>query len=135
MTAIREALEDQLEKYEQQLASLNSYIKELKAMTHKHGTEKDHFEDDLMEAEHNVKYYQDEIARIKKELKQSPSGKGKGGKKDSILPRTKKQGIGSAIISSISFVAGAILGSKLMSKKGGQGTPEKQTPEKTEDGQ
>jgi septal ring factor EnvC (AmiA/AmiB activator) len=127
MTAIREALEDQLEKYEQQLASLNSYIKELKDMTERHGTEKEHFDDDLMEAEHNVKYYQDEIARIRKELKGAPSGKGK---KDSILPRTKKQGIGSAIISSISFVAGAILGSKLMSKKG-----DKEMPEKTKEGQ
>jgi hypothetical protein len=120
MKANREILEDHLERYEKQLASLNSYIKELKDMTARHSTEKEHFGEDLMEAEHNVKYYEDEIARIKKEIKNLPYGQGR---KDSILPRTAKQCINSAIISSISFVAGAVLGSRLKSRKGGKETP------------
>lgn len=100
-------------KYERELAGLKSYIKELKDRTAEHGTPAEHFDEDLLEAEHNTKYYEDEIARIKKE-----SGGGGRAECDTILPRTAKQGIGSLIISSISFVAGAILGSRLKSRRG-----------------
>lgn len=120
MKANREMLEDQLERHESQLKSRNSFLKELKHMTDRHDTEEEHFSEDLMEAEHDLKYHEDEIARIKKEIKNLPYGQGQ---KDSILPRTAKQGIGSAILSSISFVAGAILGSRLMSKKARKETP------------
>lgn len=119
MKANREMLEDQLDRYQRQLSGLKSFMKELKAMTDRHGTEKEHFHEDLIEAEHNIKFYEGEIARLKKEIDKSPSGQGG---KDSILPRTAKQGIGSAILSSISFLAGAVLGSKLKSKKGGKET-------------
>lgn len=74
MNANREMFEDQLESYEAQLRSLNSYIKELNDKTAKHDTEKAHFEQDLMEAEHNVKYYEGEIARIRELIEKESGG-------------------------------------------------------------
>ena len=118
MKASRDMLEDQLQDYEKQLASLSAYLKELKDMTARHGTDKEHFEGDVAEAEHNVLYYKDEIARIKQELSESANAGRPQTGADTILPRTKKQGLGSLIISSISFVAGALLGSRLKSRRG-----------------
>lgn len=63
-----EMLEDQLESYREKLKSLNSYAKELNDMIAKHGTDRAHFEEDLVEAEHNVKYYEGEMARISEQM-------------------------------------------------------------------
>ena len=68
MKASREMLEDVLENYQESLRGLNSYVKELKTMTAKHGTDRQHFEDDLREAQHNMSFYEAEIVRIKKEI-------------------------------------------------------------------
>ncbi len=103
MAESRETLEDHLERYEQELRELNSFIAELKAMTDKHDTETEHFAEDLLEAEHNVLFYKSEIARIKK-LLQGPSWR---------LPQTREEIIGVFLISSLSFVAGMLIGSKL----------------------
>lgn len=118
MKASRDMLEDQLQDYEKELASLSSYVKELKDMTARHGTAKEHFEGDVAEAEHNARYYEGEITRLKQELGKSANEGRPQAEADTILPRTKKQGLGSLIISSISFAAGALLGSKLKSRRG-----------------
>jgi uncharacterized protein YegP (UPF0339 family) len=68
-------LEEQLKNYEGQLWGLTSYVKELKDKTAQHGTEQEHFEADLLEAEHNIKYYEGEIARIR-ELLEKERGEG-----------------------------------------------------------
>jgi uncharacterized protein len=60
-----ETSKEQLKDYEGQLSGLNSYVRELKDTTDKHGTGREHFEVDLMEAEHNIKYYEGEIARLR----------------------------------------------------------------------
>jgi hypothetical protein len=116
--------ESQLERFEEQLRGFKSYIKELKDRTTEYGTPDEQFADDLMEAEQNVKYYEGEIALIKEQL-------GTGGKTgdtetvvDTILPRTAKQGIGSFILTSIGFVAGALLASRLSSSRGSKDRPE-----------
>lgn len=120
----REILEDRLERYEAQLQSLKSYLKELKDKTAEHGTDKAQFEEDLIEAEHNVKYYEDERARLKKALGKSAEGAYPRNVADSILPRTMKQGVGSFVLSAISFVSGALLGSKLKARRGNKDEPE-----------
>ncbi|MDT4895180.1 MAG: hypothetical protein QOH25_257 [Acidobacteriota bacterium] len=120
----REMLEDQLENFETQLRSLNSYLKELKDKTAEHGTDRAQFEEDLIEAENNVKYYEGEIARLKKEVGKSDQGAGTRTVADSILPRTAKQGIGSFVLSAISFVSGALLGSKLKARQASKDAPE-----------
>ncbi|HEX8921879.1 MAG TPA: hypothetical protein VF766_10405 [Pyrinomonadaceae bacterium] len=124
MKVNREILEDQLDRNEAQLKSLTSFLKELNDRVAEHGTDKAQVEEDLHEAEHNIKYYESEIAQIKKELG-GKSDKGSSPQKtpDSVLPRTAKQGLGSLILSSISFVAGALFGSKLKAKQAGKGTP------------
>ena len=119
----REMLEDHLERYEAQLRSLNSFLKELKDKTAEHGTDKAHFEEDLIEAEHNVTFYEGEIARLKKELGGSYKGAGTRTVPDSVLPRTAKQGVGSFVISAISFVSGALLGSKLKARRDSKDAP------------
>jgi uncharacterized protein len=74
MSDSREQLEDQLESYRGKLRGFNSYIKELNDMCAKHGTGKEHFEGDLREAEHNVKYYEGEIALIGELIEQGTGG-------------------------------------------------------------
>ena len=74
MKADHEMLEGQLKDYEEQLRGLNSYVKELKDKTAEHGTEKEHFEGDMTEAEHNIKYYEGEIARIRESMGDEPGG-------------------------------------------------------------
>ncbi|HUQ33960.1 MAG TPA: hypothetical protein VM095_17700 [Pyrinomonadaceae bacterium] len=115
MKANREMLEDQQQRYETQLKGLKSYVKELKDMSAKHGTDPWQLEEDLREAECNIKYYEGEVARVKSEMGESGAEAPAKGEADNLLPRTLKQGLGSLIFSSISFVAGAVLGSKLKS--------------------
>src|ERR671916_425773 len=74
MKSEHEWSEDEPRGYEGQLRGLRSYVRELKETAAAHGTEPEHFEHDLTEAEHNIKYYEDEVARIKGQL-----GKGSDG--------------------------------------------------------
>src|SRR5215216_1722249 len=74
MSADQEILERELKDYEGELKGLYSYVKELKDKTAEHGTEKEHFEVDLMEAEHNITYYEGEVARIKGLIEKEPGG-------------------------------------------------------------
>jgi hypothetical protein len=106
----RATLERQLHTNEQKLQGLRSYLKELSAMTDKHGTDKEHFGEDLLETEHNITYYEGEISRIKRELGKSPKTGSSSTGSDSFLPKTPKQGVSSLLFSSIGFVAGAIFG-------------------------
>ncbi len=112
----RQILEQQLISYEERAARLHSYLHALKETTAKHGTGNEHFEGDQIEAENDAAYYDGEIARLKKELAQS-TPQIVAGAVGSVLPQTPKQGLGSIIFSSISFLAGALLGSKLKSRK------------------
>ena len=119
----KEILEDRLEDCEAELKGLSSYVQELKTITAKLGTDHAQYEDDLMEAEQNIGYYQGEIAATKAEIgepakpadpaKPEPAKPVLGG----VLPQTAKQGIGSVVFSSISFIFGALLGSRLKSRK------------------
>ncbi|HEY0377498.1 MAG TPA: hypothetical protein VGC87_11290 [Pyrinomonadaceae bacterium] len=115
MEANRDALEDQLQEYEQQVRGLKSYVRELTDQAARQGTEKSEYEMDLIEAEHNVKYYEAEMARIRKEL---GGARGGGGRHQvgTILPRTARQGVGALVFSAIGFLAGVVLGSVLNSR-------------------
>lgn len=114
MKTNREILEGQLETYEDELKGLSSYVQELKTMSAKHSTPKEQCHSDWTKAIHNIGYYESEIARIKKEMETVPKV---GTVAGTLLPPTRNQGIGAAILSSISFVAGAFLGSRLKSGK------------------
>ena len=120
MKANREALEDQLEAYEQKAASLKSFIRELNERAAELGTERSLFEEDLFEAQHNAEHYEGEIARIRQEIRESSGGAARPRKSAGAAPaRTAKQGLGSLVISAVSFTAGALLGSKVKSRKRG----------------
>jgi len=120
MKANREMLEAQLMEYESQVKGLKSFVKELTARTAEHNTDREHFEMDLIEAENNIKYYEGAIGHIKDEIGKAATSKSTPPAADTILPRTVKQGIGSFVFSSVSFVAGAILGSRLKSRSASQ---------------
>ncbi len=126
MNVSRDTLEDQLQDYETQLKCLKSYLKELNDMAAKHGTGREQFESDLFEAEHNIKYYGGEIARLKNEIRalEKASGTGGGGAVTTMLPQTMKQGLGFLILSALSFGVGALLGSTLSSRRGGKDSSE-----------
>jgi chromosome segregation ATPase len=109
----RLTMEGQLEHYDGQLKSLNSYIKELTDRTQEYGTDTAQFETDLLEAQNNVKYYEGELARVSEELADADKTTGKSQDTSTILPFGVKPSLGLLILSSVSFVAGAILGSKL----------------------
>jgi hypothetical protein len=119
MKSDREILEEQLENYEERLKSASSYVRELKSVTAKLGTPSEQFEDDLIEAEHNIGFYEGEIAEIKKELGGSatpaPTQPGVG----TILSQIPKPGISALFFSAIGLIAGVILGSRLNSRRGG----------------
>ncbi|HKS28174.1 MAG TPA: DUF1508 domain-containing protein [Pyrinomonadaceae bacterium] len=69
-----EMLEDQLKAYEGELRELNSYVKELKNRTAEQGTSAEQYEEDLTEAEHNIKYYEGEVARIREQAGKEAGG-------------------------------------------------------------
>lgn len=111
MSVNRDLLEDRLQEYEEQLRGINAYLKELKAVTDKHDTDEAQFAEDVLEAEHNIKFFQSEIAAIKAEL-------GGWGGTHALLCRLKQPGVMTIGIGVISFVAGALLGSTLKSGGG-----------------
>jgi hypothetical protein len=122
MKANKEILEDELEDYEAKLKGSSSFLQELKTTTTKCGTEPQQYVDDQHETEHNIKFYEAEIARLKKEVGapgKPPPPKPEPGKPvlGGVLPQTSRQGIGSVIFSSIGFVFGALLGSRIKSRK------------------
>ena len=110
----RAILEDQLEEYSEKFAGLNSYIKELNSTMAKLGTDRAQVEEDLVEAEHNAKYYHAEIGRLQKELGGSPSTK-----PGSVVPMgtTTKPGLLALALSPIGFLVGALLGAKLRARR------------------
>ena len=113
MKARRDVLEDHLQEYERQVTGLKSYVPELRDQADKPGTEKSQYEMDVIEAEHNITFYEGEIARIKKEIGGTRSRPPYAG---TILPRTARQGIGSFVFTAIGFVTGVFLGSQLKSE-------------------
>ena len=110
----REILEEQFGTCEDKLKGLISYVNELKTMTARHGTPKEQFEPDLMEATNNIGYYKVELARLNKEMATAARQGRPGTVSDTLLPKTR---IGAALLSSISFLAGALFGSQLKSGK------------------
>ncbi len=105
----RAVLEDHLESYQQKLRSLNSYVKELNDRAAEHGTDPAIFEADLLEAQHNVAYYEAEVARIKGEL---------GGARGVLAGVPIKQGVGALALSALCFAAGVLVGARLLSGRG-----------------
>ena len=67
----------------------------------------------LTKARHNVKYYESEVERIRKEL--AESDKTDAAPDEPYTIPLLKQGIGALILTAVSFVAGAILASRLSS--------------------
>jgi hypothetical protein len=116
MQSNRQMLADELEAYEEKAKGLTSYVRELKTMTAKHDTPKERFESDLLKAMHNIVFYEAEIARLKNQMRTPLQGV-KPGTVGTLLPKTRNQGIGAVILSSISFAAGTILGSLMNSGK------------------
>ncbi|MBD0373763.1 MAG: hypothetical protein ICV60_23225 [Pyrinomonadaceae bacterium] len=108
-----ELLKDQLEEYEEELKGIKSYVKELNDMTARHGTDSEVVKDDLFEAESNSNYYEAEITRIKRELGQSGIAPKVQAAAKAVMPQTAKQGVGSLLFSSIGFLAGLLLGTRL----------------------
>lgn len=74
MKASQEMLEEQLKNYEGQLRELSSFLKELKDRVAEYSTPGEHFETDLRETEHNIKYYEGEVARVRELIEKEASG-------------------------------------------------------------
>lgn len=117
MNSNRGILAERLETYEDKLRGVSSYVKELKTMTAKCNTPNEQFESDLNEALHNIGYYEAEIARLRMQPGTAAPRIKLGTVPGTLLPSTRNQGIGAIIFSSISFAAGAIMGSLLKSGK------------------
>lgn len=120
MSTNAELLQDQFDKYQEQLMSTKSYIKALKDMTAQHGTDKSHYESDLWEAENNARYYEEEIARLKKELGRAGKALPVKTRTGKALPQSLRPGLSTMVLASISFAAGVLVGSMLLSRGDGQ---------------
>ncbi len=105
-------LKDELAEHEAELQSLKSYVRALREMTSKHGTDEEHFMSDLQEAENNVRFYEAEVERLRKELRAS-RGERAQDFVEALWPRTMTQGVTILLFSSISFLAGALLAARL----------------------
>ena len=123
MNESRETLEDRLQNYEAQLGGLKSFVKELNHHADKHETPREHLEEDLLEAEHNIKFYEEGIEHVKAQLAKlgdapQPGRPGAGG--GGIGPVLKsKKGIG-AIVVGLAAAALVALGLKKSRRGGGK---------------
>ncbi len=118
MTLTRDQLEDQAGEYQTRLSGLRSYMTELREMLSRHGTDESLLEADLHEAEHNVRYYEAELARVRKELGAARGGGGGTGRVEALLPLTGKQSAGAIALVSLGFAAGVLVGRLLNDRKG-----------------
>ena len=116
MKASRDVLEDRLKAQQEELNGLRSYVTELKAMTAKHGTGAELVEQDLREAEHNIAYYEARVTMLKSEIDASESGKPTQ-TEGTPAPQGSRRGINSVVFSSLGFIAGALFGSRIKSRK------------------
>ena len=118
MNESRDTLEERLQDYEARLGGLKSFVKELNDKVAEHGTERDHVHEDLLEAEHNVKFYEDGVAQLKAQLAElgdapKPGRPYAGG----VGPVLKsKKGIGALVVG---LLAGALVAIGLKSRRGG----------------
>ena len=119
MNESRDTLEDRLQNYEARLGGLKSFVKELNARADEHGTAREHFEEDLVEAEHNLKFYEEGIAQTKAALAKLGDAPGPGGG-GGTTPGTglkSKKGIGALLIG---LAAAALVAVGLKSRRGGK---------------
>ena len=122
MNQTREFLEDQAQRYETQLASLKSFLRTLRETAAKHGTDEAALEGDLEEAEHNISFFEGELARVRAELRGRPGGyvPPRPPAYDSVIPRTPRQGVGALVLASLGMLAGVLIGQQLASRRGGR---------------
>ena len=123
MNESRDTLEDRLQDYEARLGGLKSFVKELNDRAAEHGTAREHLEEDLFEAEHNVKHYEEGVAQLKAQIAKlgdvpNPGRRGTGGGGGGVGPALKsKKGIG---IVMIGLGAAALAALGLKSRRGGK---------------
>lgn len=119
MNETRDALEDRLQDYEARLGGLKSFVKELNDRAAEHGTDREHFAEDLLEAEHNVSFYESEVTRLRAEIKNLGGGGSKPGRKGTGLgPAIKsKKGVGALVVAAL---AGVLVAFGLKSRRGGK---------------
>ena len=89
---------------------------ELREAASRHGTDEGLLEADLHEAEHNISFYEAELARVRKELDAAPGGGGSTG--GALLPLTGKQSVGAIALVSLGYAAGVLVGKLLNARKG-----------------
>lgn len=119
MNESRDTLEDRLQNYETRLGGLKSFVKELNNRAAEHGTEREHFEEGLFEAEHNIQFYESEVARLKAEIKNPGGGGATPGRPETGRgPVLKsKKGVGALVVA---LAAGALVTLGLKSRRGGK---------------
>ena len=66
MNARSSLAERELAEFEEKLQNLRSYISSLKERAKHHGTDEEHFDDDLMKAENDASYYESEIENLRR---------------------------------------------------------------------
>jgi hypothetical protein len=121
MNVTRDTLEDQLQNHEAKLRELRAFVSELKATAARHGTEGEHFEGELFEAEHNVEFYEAEAARLRAEIGKHgdrPAAP-RGGPVGGGAPRVSKQSVGALVVA---LAAGALVALGLKARRGGKGS-------------
>jgi uncharacterized protein YegP (UPF0339 family) len=68
MTEQREILKAQRAKFEEQVRGLKSYVQELMEVAAKHGTDAEHYEEELSKARGDLAYYEGQVGHIAAEL-------------------------------------------------------------------
>lgn len=66
MNANSTLAERELAEFEEKLQNLRSYISAIKERARNHGTDYEHYDDDLMKAENDARYYESEIETLRR---------------------------------------------------------------------
>lgn len=69
MNRERKILRAEKADYKEKLATLRNFIREVSARCAEHGTEQEHFHEDLSKAEHDAEFYQSQIKEVSSRLK------------------------------------------------------------------
>lgn len=104
MKTQREILEEAKLEFEEKLQNLLAYTRELTSRAEKHGSEKAHYEADLMKAKNDAQYYENKIESIEQLIKPTSATR---------LRLIAKQGGVPIIAATIAFLAGVYLGSMI----------------------
>lgn len=117
----RTLLEDERSEMREKLRNLKAYAAALRQRAGEHGLGEEQYSRDLMKAENDARYYEDEIGRLTDALGGLPGATGGGGGGlGGGLAHLREAGSVSLAAACVAFAAGVVLGWALLPPRRGR---------------